>query len=183
MTPINSVTETPPNTDNVGGQSNVCRVRPCRIRINHNGIQRPETAVRENFGGVRINGMELKSAFDWKPLPKTIEVHEADEKRITETLKHVEEYWNETAPYGGPQFDAGRGMELLLYDTKRYSEALTRIAAKADEQKTLIEHRTAVGEEVTEADRQRWFAYLDVAHMARAALSYGAPSPPTENPG
>jgi hypothetical protein len=125
--------------------------------------------------------MELKSSFDWKPLPKSIEQHEADEKRIAETLKQVEAYWNETAPCGGPQFDAGRGMELLLYDVKRFAAGLSRIAQKADEQKALIDHRTAIGEEVTEADRQRWFAYLDVAHIAMEALSQGEPVSPPEN--
>jgi len=113
--------------------------------------------------------MEAKS--EWKPLPKTIEAHARDEQRIAETPKQVEAHWNETAPYGGPPFDAGRGMELLLYEAKRYSEALMRIAAKADAQEALIKHREATGQEVTEADRQRWFAYLDVAHMAQEALS------------
>jgi hypothetical protein len=122
--------------------------------------------------------MELKSTFDWKPLPKLIEQHEADEKRIADTLKQVEAYWNETAPYGGPQFDAGRGMDLLLYEVRRYSAALGRIAGKADEQKALMDHKTATGQEVTAADEQRWFAYLDVAHVAEEALS---PNPPSEN--
>jgi|SRR5581483_12246172 len=106
-----------------------------------------------------------------KRLPKTIEQHEADEKRIAEFLKQAETYWNETAPYGAPAFDVGRGLELLLYEAKRYSEALTRIAGKAGEQEALIKHREETGQEVTEADRQRWFAYLDVAHIAREALS------------
>jgi hypothetical protein len=118
-----------------------------------------------------------------KPLPKTIEQHEADEKRIADTLKQVEAYWNASAPYGGPVFDAGRGMELLLYDVRRFAAVLSRIVQKADEQKTLMDHRAASGQEVTEADRQRWFAYLDVAHTAREALSYDAPAPPTETPG
>ncbi len=120
--------------------------------------------------------MALKSTFDWKPLPKLIEQHEADEKRIADTLKQVEAYWNETAPYGGPMFDAGRGVELLLYDVNRYRNALNRIAAKPAEQEALIKHREETGQEVTDADRQRWFAYLDVAHIAEEALS---PNPPS----
>ena len=124
--------------------------------------------------------MELKSTFDWKPLPKLIEQHEADEKRIAETLKQVEAYWNAIAPYGAPAFDAGRGMELLLFDARRYGEALSRIVAKAEEQEALIKHREASGQDVTETDRQRWFAYLDVSHIARQALS---PDPPSSKAG
>lgn len=123
--------------------------------------------------------MEPKAG--WKPLPKLIEQHEADEKRIAGTLKQVEEYWNEIAPCGGPQFDAGRGMELLLYDAKRFAAGLARIVQKADEQKALMDHRTATGQEVSETDRQRWFAYLDVAHIASEALSPGGPAAPSEN--
>jgi hypothetical protein len=118
--------------------------------------------------------MELKSAFDWKPLPKLIEQHEADEKRIADTSKQVEAYWNETAPYGGPRFDAGRGAELLLYDVKRFAAGLARIMQKADEQKALMDYKTASGQEVTESDRQRWFAYLDAAHIASEALGYAS---------
>lgn len=120
--------------------------------------------------------MELKSAFDWKPLPEPIEKHEQDQKRIAETLKQVEAYWAETAPYGGPRFDAGRGMELLLYDARRYSAALVRIAGKAAEQEALIKHREETGQEVPDLDRQRWFAYLDVGHIASEALSHNPPA-------
>jgi hypothetical protein len=127
---------------------------------------------------LKINCMELKSTFDWKPLPKLIERHEADEKRIADTLKQVEAYWNETAPYGGPRFDAGRGMELLLFDVRRYSAALVRIGGKAAEQEALMKHREATGQEVVDSDRQRWFAYLDVARIASEALSH---NPPTGN--
>jgi hypothetical protein len=118
----------------------------------------------------------------WKPLPKLIEQHEADEKRIAETLEEVEAYWNETAPYGGPQFDVGRGMALLLHDVNQYRAALNRIAGKAEEQEKLIRHREATGQEVTELDRQRWFAYLEMAHLAQEALSPTGPSP-SETPG
>src|SRR6185312_16168906 len=121
--------------------------------------------------------MELKSTFDWKPLPKLIEQHEADEKRTAETVKQVEAYWNAIAPYGAPTFDAGRGMDLLLFDVKRYRDGLNRVIAKAQEQEELIKHREA-GQEVTEADRQRWFAYLEAAHIAQEALS---PNPPSES--
>ncbi len=122
--------------------------------------------------------MELKSSFDWKPLPKLIEQHEADEKRIADTLKQVEAYWNAIAPYGAPQFDAGRGMALLLFDANRYRDGLNRVIAKAQEQEALIKHREETGQEVTDADRQRWFAWLDVAHIADEVLS---PKPPSGN--
>jgi len=116
--------------------------------------------------------MELKSTFDWKPLPKLTEQLEADEERIAETLKQVEAYWHETAPYGAPQFDAGRGMALLLFDANRYRDGLNRVIAKAQEQEALIKHREETGQEVTDADRQRLFAWLDVAHIAGEALSH-----------
>ena len=35
-------------------------------------------------------------------LPKTIEQHEADEKRITEIFERVEAHWDGSAPYGAP---------------------------------------------------------------------------------
>jgi hypothetical protein len=120
--------------------------------------------------------MEIRSAS--KSLPKTIEQREADEKRIADALNKVEAYWNETAPYGAPQFDAGRGVELLLFDANRYREGLNRVIAKAQEQEELIKHRETSGQKVTEADRQRWFAYLEAAHIAQDALS---PNPPSEN--
>jgi hypothetical protein len=122
--------------------------------------------------------MELKSKFDWKPLPEPIEKHEADQKRIADTLKQVEAYWNETAPYGAPQFDAGRGMALLLFDANRYRDGLNRVITKAQEHEALIKHREETGQEVTDADRQRWFAYLDMAHVAEEVLS---PNPPSVN--
>ena len=106
-----------------------------------------------------------------KPLPKLIEQREADEKRIAETLREVEAYWNQTAPYGAPEFDAGRGMALLLYEVNQYRGALNRIAGKAEEQEKLIKHREATGQVVTESDRQRLFAYLETAHIARQTLS------------
>lgn len=112
-------------------------------------------------------------------LPKTIEQHEADEKRVAEFLQQAEAYWNETAPYGAPAFDIGRGLELLLHDAKRYAAALVRIAATAEEQDKLIDHREASGQEVSEADRQRWFAYRKVAHIAQEALSHKPASTPT----
>lgn len=127
--------------------------------------------------------MELKNDFVPKPLPQTIEQHEADVKRITEFVKQAEAHWNATAPYGAPAFDVGRGLELLFYEVTRYSEALRQIEAKATEQEALINHREQAGQKVTEADRQRWFAYLETAHIARTALShYPAPKNSVSDP-
>jgi hypothetical protein len=64
-------------------------------------------------------------------------------------------------------------MGLLLYNARRFAAWLSRIVQKADEQPALIDHPTPAGQEVTEADRQGLFAYLDVAHIASEALSHG----------
>lgn len=119
--------------------------------------------------------MELKSTFDWNTLG------ELAEKRKSDTLAQAEAYWNETAPYGGERFTPERGMALLLFDARRFAAGLSRLVQKADEQKALMDHRAASGQEVADADRQRWFAYLDVAHIAAAALSRGGPAAPLEN--
>lgn len=83
------------------------------------------------------------------------------------------EHWNEM----GEIFERRRAEMAaepiageLLAKVKRYEAALYRIVEKEREQKALIEHREKTGQEVTEADRQRWFAYLDTAHIAEAAL-------------
>ena len=60
-------------------------------------------------------------------------------------------------------------------DTARGS---TASSPKPTSRKRLIKHREENGQEVSDADRQRWFAYLDVAHIAQQALS---PNPPSEN--
>lgn len=108
--------------------------------------------------------MELKSTFDWNTFG------ELAEKRKSDTLAQAKAYWDESAPCGGERFTPEKGMALLLYDARRYQAALSRIFEKEREQKALIDHKTATGQEVTESDRQRWFAYLDVAHIAGAAL-------------
>lgn len=61
-------------------------------------------------------------------------------------------------------------MALLLHNVKRYEAALVRIAGKEEEQKALMDHREKTGQEVSESDRQRWYAWLKTAHIARAAL-------------
>src|SRR5579864_5438384 len=128
--------------------------------------------------------MGLKSTFDWtiidhrKRLPELIDekLDRERSEKLNEVMKQTEAYWNETAPYGGRRFRAEKGIELLLYDARRFSQGLARIIQKADEQKALMDHKATTGQEVTEADRQRWFAYLDVAHMAQEALSHNPPS-------
>jgi hypothetical protein len=121
--------------------------------------------------------MDLKSTFDWKPLPKLID-EERDRQRadkLARVTQEAEDYWNATAPYGGKRFTLADGIELLLYDLRRCQAAVAGIFEKEREQKALLDHKAATGQEC-EADRQRWFAYLDVAHIAREALSPAAPS-------
>jgi hypothetical protein len=125
----------------------------------------------------------MEHSTAWKPLPELIEKRETDERRIAETLQKVEAYWDETAFCGGPKFDAGRGMDLLLHDARKYAAALQRIVEKAREQEALIKHREASGQEATDADRQRWFAYLEIAHLAEQGLSHGSPDSPEDNSG
>jgi hypothetical protein len=62
-------------------------------------------------------------------------------------------------------------------DVNRYRDALIRIAAKPAEHEALMKHREETGQEVPESDRQRWFAYLDVAQIASQDLS---PDPASE---
>ena len=110
-----------------------------------------------------------------KRLPELI-----DEKRDrlqAETLERVtreaETLWNETAPCGAlpvKPFTLGDGVELLLYDLRRYQSAVAAIFEKEREQKALLGHKAASGQEC-EADRQRWLAYLEMTHAVTAALS------------
>ena len=47
---------------------------------------------------------------------------------------------------------------------------MAAVFEKEREQKALFDHKTATGQG-TDADRQRWLAYLDMTHVATAALS------------
>jgi hypothetical protein len=58
----------------------------------------------------------------------------------------------------------------MLYDLRRYQAAVAGIFEKEREQKALLDHKTATGQEC-EADRQRWLAYLEITHAITAALS------------
>lgn len=127
--------------------------------------------------------MELKSKFDWKPLPELID-EERDRQRaekLERVTRETEAYWNEVAPCGAlpvKPFTLADGVELLLYDLRRYQAAMARIFEKESEQKALLDHKAATGQEA-EADRQRWLAFLDITHVATAALSYGDPAMPS----
>lgn len=91
-------------------------------------------------------------------------------ERVT---REVEAYWNEAAPCGAfpaKGFTLADGIELLLYDLRRYQAAVARIFEKDQEQNALLDHKTATGQE-GEADRQRWLAYLEMTHTITAALS------------
>jgi hypothetical protein len=119
--------------------------------------------------------MELKSAFDWKPLPELID-EERDRERaekLERVTKEAEGYWNEIAPCGAlpvKRFTLADGVELLLYDLRRYQAAVAGIFEKEQDQKALLDHKTATGQEC-EADRQRWLAYLKMTHAITAALA------------
>ena len=114
----------------------------------------------------------------WNELGGIAERHAAllaaKEALSPELLRELEEYWKS----GGPvdqAFDPRAAVALLLHNVKRYEAALLRIAAKPAEQEALMKHRQETGQEGVKSDRQRWFAYLDVAKMAREALT-GKPS-------
>jgi hypothetical protein len=64
---------------------------------------------------------------------------------------------------------------LLLYDLRRYQAAVSRVFEMEKEQETLLDHKTATGQEC-EADRQRWLAYRKLAHAVTEALSVNASS-------
>jgi len=109
-----------------------------------------------------------------KRLPELID-EERDRKqaeKLERVTREAEAYWDEVAPCGAlpvKPFTLGDGVELLLYDLRRYQAAVARIFDREQEQKSLLDHKAATGQDA-EADRQRWFAYLDVAHIAREAL-------------
>jgi hypothetical protein len=110
-----------------------------------------------------------------KRLPQVID--EERDRQLAEKLERVtreaEAYWNETAPCGAlpvKAFTLADGIELLLDDLRRYQAAVARIFEKEQEQKALLDHKTATGQEA-EGDRQRWLAYLEMTHTITAALS------------
>ncbi len=95
-------------------------------------------------------------------------LHEAEKLLSPELFHELTEYWKGVAP--GQVFDPREAVALLYQNVKRYEAALQRIVERPQDQKRLIEHRESTGQEVTEGDRQRWYAYLDVAHLAAEAL-------------
>lgn len=98
-------------------------------------------------------------------------------EKLALVSKETEAYWNEAAPCGAlpvKAFTLADGVELLLHDLRRYQAAMARIFEKEKEQKALLDHKAATGQDA-EADRQRWLAYLDMAHIASEALSPGSP--------
>jgi len=116
----------------------------------------------------------LDLLLDWGrfPMPELIAERERRREKLHHILREVETYWKDTAPCG-EGFTVEKGLELLLYDLRRYQAAVARIFEKEQEQKALLDHKTATGQEC-EADRQRWLAYLEMTHLATAAQ---APSP------
>ena len=110
-----------------------------------------------------------------KRLPQVID-EERDRQRaekLERVTREAEAYWNEVAPCGAlpvKPFTLADGIELLLYDLRRYQAAVARIFEKEQEQKALLDHKTATGQEA-ETDRQRWLACLETTHTITAALS------------
>lgn len=100
----------------------------------------------------------------WNEVPAMVE------KRKAEELAALEAWWNENAP-SGQRLDPEKASVLLLHKVKEYEAALLLIAGKAEEQQALMEHRAKTGQDVTESDRQRFFAWLKTAHIAAEALS------------
>ena len=100
----------------------------------------------------------------WNEVPALLE------KRKAEEAAALEAWWNENAP-AGERPDPQKAIVLLLHKVKEYETALLRIAGKAEEQKALMDHRERTGQEVTESDRQRWFAWLKTAHIAAEVLA------------
>ncbi len=142
---------------------------------------------RNDLGGIsskrQAENVALDFLLDWgRQLPELIEERDRRREKLKALLKEVEAYWNGIAPYGAG-FTAESGIGLLLHDAKRFAEGLVRVVQKADDQKALMDHKATSGQEVTEGDRQRWFAYLDAAHSAQEALSPAAPAERSENSG
>lgn len=110
-----------------------------------------------------------------KRLPELID-EERDRLRaekLARVTQEAESYWNESAPCGAlpvKAFTLADGVELLLYDLRRYQAAVGRVFEKEQEQKALLDHKQATGQEC-EADRQRWLAYLEMTHLVTAALT------------
>lgn len=94
-------------------------------------------------------------------------------EHLERVTKKAEAYWTETVPCGAlpvKPFTLADGVELLLYDLRRYQATVAGIFEKEREQRALLDHKTATGQEC-EADRQRWLACLEMSHLATAALS------------
>ncbi len=110
-----------------------------------------------------------------KRLPELIdeERDRAQAEKLERVTRETEAYWNEVTPYGAlpvKPFTLADGVELLLYDLRRYQAAVTRVFEIEKKQEALLDHKTATGQEC-EADRQRWLAYLEMTHAVTAALS------------
>lgn len=114
-----------------------------------------------------------------KRLPQLIdeEQNRTRAEKLARVTEETEAYWNEVAPCGAlpvKPFALADGIELLLYDLRRYQAAVAAIFEKEEEHKSLLDHKTAAGQEV-EAARQRWLACRDILNAVRQSLD--APSP------
>lgn len=91
-------------------------------------------------------------------------------EKLERVTLETEAYWNEIEPCGAlpvNPFTLGDGVELLLYDLRRYQAAVAGIFEKEQDQKALLDHKTATGQEV---DAGRQFLTVIVAFMVRLAL-------------
>lgn len=115
-----------------------------------------------------------------KHLPQVID-EDRDRQRaekLGRATREAEAYWNETAPCGAlpvKAFTLADGIELLLYDLRRYQAAVARVFEKERDQEALLEHKAATGQEVGAA-QQRWLACRDVMNAVRQALDTASPS-------
>ena len=123
-----------------------------------------------------VENTALDTLLDWGRLrmPELTEVRERRGEKLKEVLQAVEAYWTETASCG-EGFTLENGLELLLYDLRRYQAAVSRVFEKESDQEALLEHKAATGQEV-EAAQQRWLACRDLTNAVRQALDTASPS-------
>ena len=78
----------------------------------------------------------------------------------------------------GENFHIEKATALLLRKVNKYEEALRRIAERPHEQEALMKHRKESGQESLFADEELYGAYLEMAHIAWAALGWMPPLRP-----
>lgn len=145
---------------------------------------RPEPVDRNEPGGLtdkapaaaNCANAALDLLLDWgrARMPELIEVRERRAQKLNEVLKAVEAYWTATAPCG-EAFALEKGLDLLLYDLRRYQAALATIFEKERDHEALLKHQLTTRQDI-EAAQQRWLACRDVTNAVRQVLDAGSPS-------